>query len=87
MQQLRAMLEEIPVAKADRVSVRARALKPVVELDPELRLMLDEIPVAKLAEYLCARVQLDQGQTMLQLEFVEGRYERMRRFTLALASR
>jgi hypothetical protein len=48
-----------------------------------LRAALDRIPVSKLAEYVCVRVQLDEGRTMLQLKFVEGRYERMRRFTLA----
>jgi hypothetical protein len=52
-------------------------------LSPQLRAALDEIPVRKLAEYLCERLQLTEGRTMLQVKFVDGRYERMRPYRLA----
>lgn len=47
--------------------------------DP-LRAELDEIPVASLAEYLCARLGMDEGEKFLQLLFRDGRYQRMTRF-------
>jgi hypothetical protein len=49
-------------------------------IDPELREQLDDIQVSKLAEYLGRRLGLDEGDTMLQLEFTDGRYQRMRRY-------
>ena len=46
----------------------------------ELRDQLDDVPVSKLAEYLCDRLELDAGETLLQLLFRDGRYQRMQRF-------
>jgi hypothetical protein len=50
------------------------------EISEELRAELAEIPVSKLAEYLCARLDLDVGESLLQLLFRDGRYERMTRW-------
>jgi hypothetical protein len=56
-------------------------LHPLDEpITDELRERLDEVRVSKLAEYLCARLELDHGETVLQLLFHDGRYERMQRF-------
>jgi hypothetical protein len=50
------------------------------EISDPLRAELDEIPVSKLAEYLCGRLELDEGEKLLQLLFRDGRYQRMARF-------
>lgn len=50
------------------------------EITDALREQLDEISVAKLAEYLCGRLELDEGEKLLQLLFRNGRYQRMTRY-------
>jgi hypothetical protein len=52
-------------------------------IDPELRERLDEVQVSKIAEYLAERVELEQGETMLQIEFKQGRYQRLQRLVEA----
>jgi hypothetical protein len=52
-------------------------------LPDHLRTELERVPIAQLAEYVCSRVQLDSGRTMLQLQFIDGRYDRMRRLNMA----
>lgn len=54
-------------------------------IDPELRELLDEVHVSKIAEYLAERFELEQGETMLQLEFKRGRYQRAQRLVKAPA--
>jgi len=49
-------------------------------IDWPLRALLDEVQVSKVAEYLAQRLELEQGETMLQLEFVDGHYDRLRRY-------
>jgi len=45
-----------------------------------LAALLDEEQVSKLSEYLAKRLEIDEGETMLQLQFADGRYQRMQRF-------
>jgi hypothetical protein len=47
--------------------------------------LLDEVRVSVLAEYLARRLELDEGETMLQLEFKRGRYQRLQRLVKAPA--
>ncbi len=49
-------------------------------ISPQLEEQLDEVPVSKLAEYLCRRLELDEEETMLQIQFTNGRYQRMSRY-------
>lgn len=49
-------------------------------ISDELREQLDDVQISKLAEYLCERLDLDVDATMLQLEFLNGRYQKMKRF-------
>lgn len=46
----------------------------------ELEALLDEAQVSKIAEYLARRLEIDEDETMLQLQFADGRYQRMQRF-------
>jgi len=50
------------------------------EISEQLRAALDEIPVGKLAEYFAERLELDDGEQLLQLLFRDGRFQRMTRF-------
>jgi hypothetical protein len=52
-------------------------------IDPELRELLAEVQISKIAEYLAERAELEQGETMLQLEFKQGRYQRLQRLVKA----
>jgi hypothetical protein len=54
-------------------------------IDPTLRTLLNEVHVSKIAEYLAERFELEQGETMLQLEFKQGRYQRAQRLVKAPA--
>lgn len=49
-------------------------------MNSALRELLDEEKVSTIAEYLSVRLELDRGDTMLQLEFSDGRYDRMHRY-------
>lgn len=49
-------------------------------MNTALKALVDEVQVSKLAEYLAKRLAIDAGETMLQLEFADGRYQRMRRY-------
>jgi len=49
-------------------------------IPPALCSELDEVPVSALSEYLCARLQLDEGEKTLLLSFKKGRYDRMKTF-------
>ena len=42
--------------------------------------LLQEVRVSVLAEYLAKRLDLAAGECTLQFDFVQGRYERMRRY-------
>jgi hypothetical protein len=59
----------------------------VPEISEQLRDELDDVPVSKLAEYLCSRLQLDDGEKLLQLLFRDGRYQQMTRYTPIRAQR
>jgi hypothetical protein len=50
------------------------------EISPTLRRELAEVTVSQLAEYLCERLQLDEGEKTLQIAFKHGRYNRMKMF-------
>ena len=45
-----------------------------------LREQLDDVPISKIGEYLAERLDIDEGEMMLQLEFRDGRYQKMRRY-------
>jgi hypothetical protein len=56
-----------------------------IEISQALRRELDEVPVSRLAEYLCARLQLDEGEKALLLSFKNGRYDRMKPYAAVKA--
>lgn len=56
-------------------------------IDPALRALLAEVQISKIAEYLAARLELEHGETTLQLEFKQGRYQRLQRLVKAPAKK
>src|SRR5206468_655001 len=62
-------------------SVDDNARVCAMQISPSLREGLDDVPVAVIAEYLCERLDLgdgDHGRRVLELVFLDGRYQRGR---------
>lgn len=48
----------------------------MVDLPANLRRVLDELPVSVLSEYLCVRLDQQQGTREMRIVFKDGRYQR-----------